>query len=155
MLRPLRKPLFPPSESSEMYGLGYGSHFVARLDSSHCHHCHNTSWRELYAGYSSEMMLGVTEYYYSSAKLVCSICHHGSELSFPQFNSRATKWFGGKKARDKQNEAILLISRLLALADIRGARDYYLGLSWGEKRIHRKMLEQLGQKDYLIRLLHG
>jgi len=135
--------------------MGYGSEFVGFLGSSHCSHCGNTAKAALYAKYSSETFLFVTEYTYDGVSVVCPICHHGWEHTFTAFSSRLARLFMGKKAKAKRAAAINILAEIESQLDIQSLRHQYASLGWLQKRSYRKMLYQLRFQSTLVNLLHG
>lgn len=138
-----------------MYGYGHGSHFVAFLGPSHCQHCNNTKPQLLNASYSSEMLMGVTEYTYGGVSIVCPVCKYGFSFEFPPFNSRMSKWFGGKKTKEKWDDARRKLAALERSIDIELTKRVYVELGFFEKRRYQKMLDQLKFGNLLIQLKHA
>ena len=138
-----------------MWGAGYGSHFVGYLPISSCPRCSNARQWELYAQYSSEMFIGITEYTYSGVSAVCPICKNGHGVEFPPFGSRLAKWFGGKKTKEKWRTARLMLTDLRKGLNVEITRSYYKKLGYFEKRRYRQMLRQLEFTDFAIALEHA
>ena len=138
-----------------MYGFGHGSRFVAHLGVMKCQNCGNENRAQLYAGYTSTMLLGATDFEYQSASVVCPICHVGSTFQFPSPASRAGKLLGGSKRRSELDAALAKLNQLAQQAHIPSTQTHFESLGWIEKRRYRTMLQQLCLNELLIQLEHG
>lgn len=133
-------------------GYGHGSHFVAHLDKNYCSHCKNTAVTQLYAAYSSEMMLGVTEYSYNGISVVCPVCHYGYNIKFTPFNSRFFNLIAGKKAKEERAIALDTLKNLEKHINIDETRKFYENLNLLNRNDYRKMLKQIQLSNLLDRL---